>query len=260
MRFLCLPGAFGSADKFQVQLAPIISELTSDGTATFHFVDGNHEASPPDGFEEFFGQPPYYRFISPDDDSSANSTTDVLELIRDFPAAETPEATMRELMSDGVADSRRSTKQAIQYLYDVIERSGPFDGVIGYSEGATVAATLLLCEKAKREASGGAAGGLRCGIFFMGWPPMDPKGFTLVLRDESKWAIDVPTCHVVGSLDPYIDGSMALYNVCDPETAVIFDHAKGHTLPREKRLVKELGDTIREMIARTDGGMVTAAA
>lgn len=44
---------------------------------------------------------------------------------------------------------------------------------------------------------------------------------------------------------------MALYNVCDPETAVIFDHAKGHTLPREKRLVKELGDTIREMISRT---------
>lgn len=44
---------------------------------------------------------------------------------------------------------------------------------------------------------------------------------------------------------------MALYNVCDPETAVLFDHAKGHTLPREKRLVKELGDTIRDMIALT---------
>ena len=42
---------------------------------------------------------------------------------------------------------------------------------------------------------------------------------------------------------------MALYNVCDPETAVIFDHAKGYTLPREKRLVKELGDTIRDTIA-----------
>ncbi|KAL2104893.1 hypothetical protein VUR80DRAFT_9379 [Thermomyces stellatus] len=248
MRFLCLPGAFGSADKFQVQLAPIISELTSDGTATFHFIDGNHEASPPEGFEEFFGQPPYYRFISPDDTSTTNTTADVLSLIRDFPGAETPEATMRELMADGVADSRQSTRQAMRYLYDVIERSGPFDGVIGYSEGATVAATLLLCEKAKAEPE---RKGLRCGIFFMGWPPMDPEGFSLVLRDESPWSIDVPTCHVIGSLDPYLDGSMALYNVCDPETAVIFDHAKGHTLPREKRLVKELGDTIREMISRT---------
>lgn len=206
----------------------------------------------------------------------------MLSLIRDFPGAETPEATMRELMADGVADSRRSTRQAVEYLYDVMARSGPFDGVIGYSEGATVAATLLLCEKA-RVARGGGPSSLRCGIFFMGWPPMDPEGFSLVLGDESRWSIDVPTCHVseffafsylsyplpllwyagqslgiglteeaiVGSLDPYLDGSMALYNVCDPETAVIFDHAKGHTLPREKRLVKELGDTIREMIART---------
>lgn len=100
---------------------------------------------------------------------------------------------MRELMADGVADSRRSTREAVAYIYEAIERSGPFDGVIGYSEGATVAATLLLCEKAK---AAGERRGLRCGIFFMGWPPMDPEGFSLVLEDESPWSIDVPTCHV----------------------------------------------------------------
>lgn len=97
---------------------------------------------------------------------------------------------MRELMADGVADSRQSTREAVRYLYEIMERSGPFDGVIGYSEGATVAATLLLCEKAR------GAKGLRCGVFFMGWPPMDPEGFSLVLGDESPWGIDVPTCHV----------------------------------------------------------------
>lgn len=43
---------------------------------------------------------------------------------------------------------------------------------------------------------------------------------------------------------------MALYNVCDPDSAYIFDTAKGHTLPREKALVKELGDTVRNMIAQ----------
>lgn len=45
-----------------------------------------------------------------------------------------------------------------------------------------------------------------------------------------------------------MDGSLALHNVCDPDTAVLFDHAKGHTLPRTKETVKELGDTIRDMI------------
>ena len=57
------------------------------------------------------------------------------------------------------------------------------------------------------------------------------------------------TCALVGSLDPYLDGSMALFNACDPETAILFDHAKGHTLPRDKDTVQELCDVIRDMIA-----------
>jgi hypothetical protein len=53
----------------------------------------------------------------------------------------------------------------------------------------------------------------------------------------------------VGSLDPYLDGSMALFNVCNPDTAILFDHAKGHTLPRDKDTVTELCDVIRDMMA-----------
>lgn len=37
-----------------------------------------------------------------------------------------------------------SAQQALDYLYQIIEEEGPFDGIIGYSEGATVAATLIL--------------------------------------------------------------------------------------------------------------------
>lgn len=51
---------------------------------------------------------------------------------------------------------------------------------------------------------------------------------------------------LVGSLDPYVHGSLALYNVCDPDTAYLFDHAKGHTLPRDKETVKELADVVRD--------------
>lgn len=55
------------------------------------------------------------------------------------------------------------------------------------------------------------------------------------------------TPYIVGSLDPYLGGSMSLYNLCDLDTAFLFDHAKGHTLPRDRETVKELGDTIRTM-------------
>lgn len=263
--------------------APIVQELTSDGTATFHFIHGPCEAVPPEGFESFFGKPPYYRFIEPDDPESED--TDVLNRIRDFPQCDTPEQAMRELMKEGVASCIRSTYGALMYLYNVMHEQGPFDGIIGYSEGATVAATLLLHEQVMAERKGYKPM-FKYGVFFGGWPPMDPDTFRLVLADETDLRIQVPTCHIseflrclsnaitgkfrqrkrglqeksvhqdgllthktVGSLDPYLDGSMALYNACEPDTAYLFDHAKGHTLPRDKDIVKELGDVIRDQIA-----------
>lgn len=60
--------------------------------------------------------------------------------------------------------------------------------------------------------------------------------------------VGIANNYLVGSLDPYVHGSMALYNVCDPDTAYMFDHAKGHTLPRDKDTVRELGDVVREAI------------
>ena len=192
---------------------------------------------------------------------------DVLSKIRDFPEGTSPEDTMRELLK-GSLSARRSTVEAIEYLYRIMEEEGPFDGIIGYSEGATVAATLLLHEQRRAEQTG-VPSMFKYAIFFAGWPPMNPDLTAMVLSDDTDMRIEIPTCHIskclitpphlfrmltcapslVGSLDPYLAGSMALYNVCDPDTAYLFDHAKGHTLPRDKHTVKELGDVIRLGIA-----------
>lgn len=223
--------------------------------------------TPPAGYEDFFGGPPYYRFIVP---SNADSeTTDVIERIRDFPQLETPEMTMRELMTYGVAKTDDSARNTLSYLYETMEKEGPFDGIVGYSEGATIAGTLLLHEQT-REMMEGRKPMFKCALFFGGWPPMTPALDGMVLADESDLMIDVFTCHIstifptfqellltvpsVGSLDPYLHGNIALYNVCNPDTAFIFDHAKGHTLPRDKNMVKELGDSIRRMINEMNGG------
>ncbi|KAH8671518.1 serine hydrolase FSH [Xylariales sp. PMI_506] len=247
MRFLCLPGAYGSSDKFQVQLAPFLKELTDDGTATFHFIHGPCKAIPPEGFEDYFGKAPHYRFIEPDKDVEKTDFDDVLARIRDFPNGESPEDTMRELMREGLAPSNRSTDRAIKYVADIMAKQGPFDGIIGYSEGATMAATMLLYEQHcfKRY---GTTPMFKYAIFFAGWPPVDPKSHALVLSDERDDRIEIRTLHVVGSLDPYIDGSTALYNVCDLDTAYLFDHGKGHTLPRDRDTIRELGNIIRDNI------------
>ncbi|KAF2642181.1 hypothetical protein P280DRAFT_468618 [Massarina eburnea CBS 473.64] len=254
MKFLCLPGAYGSIEKFKVQLAPLTKELESDGTASFHFIQGPYEVDPPNGYEDFFGGAPYYRFIVPSE--TDEEATDVLERIRDFPQLETPEMTMRELMTYGVARTDESAAKTLKYLYHVMETEGPFDGIVGYSEGATIAGTLLLHEQVLAETHGRQPM-IKCALFFGGWPPMKPTLDGIVLADESDLMIDIPTCHIIGSLDPYLHGNIALYNICDLDTAFIFDHAKGHTLPRDKHMVKELGDTVRRMIDEVNGGPQT---
>jgi hypothetical protein len=53
---------------------------------------------------------------------------------------------------------------------------------------------------------------------------------------------------IIGCQDPYLPGSVALFNICNPHTADLFDHGKGHTLPQDYLTVKELGNVIRRMI------------
>lgn len=112
---------------------------------------------------------------------------------------------MRALMSAGVtaaavpseqdSNGSSSAQEAIDYLYDIMEKDGPFEGIIGYSEGATVAATLLLHEQRRYETTG-IPTMFKCALFFAGWPPMSPDLNKIVLADESDLTITIPTCHV----------------------------------------------------------------
>jgi len=133
--------------------------------------------------------------MEPDQDVEKTEDDDVLARIRDFPDCETPEDTMRELMREGIASAHRSTDNALKYLVKIMEERGPFDGIIGYSEGATVAATLLLHEQ-RRFKKRGIKPMFKYAIFFAGWPPLDPDTHAMILSDESDLMIEVPTCHI----------------------------------------------------------------
>ena len=190
--------------------APLIKELRSDNTAELHFIHGPVEAFPPEGFEDYFGQGPYFRFIKPAETENGNG--DLLERIRNFPKGATAEDQMRLLMRGGAGpvpvpsddesccssssstpsiQSIESAQEALDYLYNIMEE----DGIIGYSEGATVAATLLLHEQKRLEIEGREPV-FKCGLFFAGWPPMTPELDAIVLADESDLTITIPTCHI----------------------------------------------------------------
>lgn len=252
MKFICLHGSLCNAKVFRVQLDPFCRELEADGTASFHFTQGKVETKLPSGFEEYFGPGPHYKFF----DDAGIADKSLTERIQDMPQRDTHEETIRALARGGWEDGQLddmdwsvfpSHKNAFAPLYDEIDNDDEIEGIIGYSEGSVVAASLILDEQRRFEQTGRPKR-IKCALFFAGWPAVGDDG-QVVLADESEEMCEVPSIHVIGAADPYIAGSMALYNTFDEDCATLFDHGKGHTLPRDPRTLKELANTVRSMIS-----------
>ncbi|KAJ5683112.1 hypothetical protein N7462_006277 [Penicillium macrosclerotiorum] len=242
MQFLCLHGAIGNIDNISIQLAPLQKELEKDNSASFVYLNGPVQITPPPGFEEYFGIGPHYRWA--DDGGAAEDS--MISRVRKIPVGQNPEDVMRDLTRDRDV-VWKNHKEVMQYLYDTLEQNPEIGGIIGYSEGASIAATFILDEQQRQEI--GYERRIKCAIFFTGWPPISvEKG--LILSDETEEMVDVPSLHIVGAHDPFRHGAYALYNVCDPDTATFFDTGKGHTIPRSGQVIEELGNAVRDLIAK----------
>lgn len=132
------------------------------GSIAFRWVDGGHVVTPPPGFDDYFGTPPLYRFINFD---GVSGLDDMLAKVRDLPEGLTAEDTMRRLVGEREVFSGPAVKSALARLFEFIDEDPEIDvrhgglrrptawltgqGILGYSEGATAAATLIL-EEARR--------------------------------------------------------------------------------------------------------------
>lgn len=220
---------------------PLFRQLEADKTANFVFTQGKRPAFPPKEFEGYFGPPPNFTFV----DMNPIRTCSAL---RTMPKGETPEDTVRAIGATPGWPTGENVKTALNHVIELIDADGTIEGVIGYSEGAGIAASLILEEEHRRQESGRAPC-IKCAVFMAGIPPFHPVTGQYALADEVGQIITIPTCHVVGAEDKFIDGALALYNVCDGDQADLFDHGGGHIIPRDGQTLDELVDTIREMVS-----------
>lgn len=128
-----------------------------------------------------------------DDGGSAENS--MLARIRELPVGQTPEDVMRKLMD--METNWKNSTSVIQFLDNILEKHPGIGGMIGYSEGAAVAASYIISEQ-KRLKEAGRPRRVKCAIFFTGWPPFSDDN-AMVLADESDVEVDVPTLHVVGA-------------------------------------------------------------
>lgn len=107
----------GCRQNFQVQLNPFVTELKKRGNASFTWTQGTCPAIPPEGFKEYFGAGPLWRFIQ----YAGDAAFDVVDRIRDFPDGASAEETMRLLFGSNSSYLVTSVQGAMQRLLDIID-------------------------------------------------------------------------------------------------------------------------------------------
>lgn len=143
--------------------------------------------------------------------------------------------------------------RALAYLEEVINEEGPFDGVIGFSQGAACAARLLLhCQKADPN----ACPPFKVAIFlctaslFYG----NVQEYNMSMEIVSDLAISIPTVHVIGKSDPHRPFGLDLIKLCDPKLCGVVDHQMGHEIPKDAVVTSKILKVIESAVRSTQTG------
>lgn len=127
----------------------------------------------------------------------------------------------------------------------MIKEEGPFDGILGFSHGATLAMMFLLqhAEKNPIEPPWSLCG---CAIFIAGPSPFSDNGRRLE-ADEGGKMLRIPTVHIMGNEDVLYADALKLYGLCDKDGATLLVHEKGHVIPRDRATVGRIAKAIKDL-------------
>jgi predicted esterase len=158
-------------------------------------------------------------------------------------------------------------EKGISSIADVLKTEGPFDGVIGFSQGGACAGIVAsLLESGRKEAFGkdgimpfpesfaeGAHPPLKFAVSYSGFAPRDLK----LYRGFYEPKITTPMLHVLGTLDAVVEEakSLALVEACKESEGRVVYHPGGHFLPAsQKAYVGALIGFMKEVLDKAENG------
>lgn len=94
------------------------------GSVELKWINGGHVATPPPGFENYFGAPPLYRFI---DFEGVSEFDDMLSKIRDIPKGLTAEDSMRRLVANQTSFRAEVVEATLERLFKIIDEDPEID-------------------------------------------------------------------------------------------------------------------------------------
>ncbi|KAK3278159.1 hypothetical protein CYMTET_13886 [Cymbomonas tetramitiformis] len=227
-RILCLHGYLQNEEAFRHRTGSLRKALKSK--AEFIFVDAPVTAVP----------------LAADDEQACGGDSTVGVGLRGWWVAgeNNDEALAKNEGAQGVSPRVRpsQSKQAIgwdtssEFLSQVSDTLGPFDGVLGFSQGASVAALLLAQNRLPT---------VKFAILISGFLPVDAELRKFVTHPG---AIRIPSLHVIGENDTLVprDRTQELENIF--ECPCVFAHDGRHMVPSNaefRNIVKRFVEQIR---------------
>jgi len=193
MQLLVLHGFRTNAEIAQVQLAPVLSFVCSQ--CVCEYVQAPHKATGPA-------------------DPAIPAEFDLFEWWGEW----------EEKSDHGYLEAWRGPcydglQESLAWLTKYITEHGPFDGIVGFSQGAAMAALVL----AQQQALG--VNNFKFGIMFSG------VAMPCIAGSIFK-QIQIPTLHVYDQSEEFVSEMEGLHNACEVSSTQRIFHSEGHNIPK----------------------------
>lgn len=152
-------------------------------------------------------------------------------------------------LGDGDVEVTPADEVAVvdEIILKAMEENGgrrSFVGVMGFSQGARLAAGMLLRQEMERRDRGYSDWGFRFGVVIGGpFPPIALRPDGVEVEDYGVMG-QLPMVHAWGREDPVRFGAKDMVNACDGKDSFVMDFAGGHHLPLTDPEAQELSDLI----------------
>lgn len=127
------------------------------------------------------------------------------------------------------------TEKAMETVRETLETKGPFDGIIGFSQGAGLTAALTKLIGSEQFCPNHPK--IKFAIMFSSFK-LNEKMFPGIYDEP----FSTPSLHILGSLDTVVseERSMQLYDAWEPSKRTLVKHPGGHYVPSAKPLVQQV--------------------
>jgi hypothetical protein len=197
----------------RIQFAPYLFRLQRELNLTLHFVNGRLECPPHPSLAGVYSGKTYQNY-SWDDDHG--------------PPTE---------------ENKVAVKNAFEHVYSTIEEEGPFDGALGFSQGASCLTGMLLNHE--REDRGSQADLFKFLMLF------STSGVPEWHGPPDGARIRIPSLHVCSQADTeWFEDSKAVAGRCEDGLAELLTHGAGHAVPKDRPTVDRVVQGMARLLDR----------